>query len=98
MNWVVQPPRTASTIPGAVARNFCCFPKGRAQVRLVTQYLSRLAASRAHWLVIAYGFSVLAQLYMFFDQVMFELKVNDPMRFWISAWRELKFTLPSSPY
>ena len=76
-------------MPGALARNFCSFPKGSAQVKLVTQYRSRLAPSRAHLSVMAYGFSVLAQLYMFFDQVKFELKVNDPMRFWISAWREL---------
>src|SRR5689334_7045437 len=97
MNCVVHPPRTASTIPGAVDRNFCCLPNGSTQVRLVTQYRSRLAASRAHLSVMAYRFSVLAQLYMFFDQVKFELNVNDPMRFWISAWRELYFTLPSSP-
>ena len=50
--------------------------------RLVLMYsLERLAASRAHLSVIAYGFSVLAQLYMFFDQVKFELNVNDRIPF-----------------
>src|ERR1039457_5112446 len=82
MNRVVHPPTTALTALGALARNFCCFPKGKSQLKLVTQYRLRLAPSRVHWFRL-YGYSRSAQLYMFFDQVKFELNVNCPMRFWI---------------
>src|ERR1035441_10773960 len=56
MNRVVHPPTTALTALGALARNFCCFPKGKSQLKLVTQYRLRLEPSRVHVFRL-YGFS-----------------------------------------